>query len=79
MNNVYLENYLNTYGVQDKDAESTRETFRKRGNTKAEDILFLSTLPETTKANRAVKRDFDLRMKTQKRTIKALRKATKAI
>lgn len=72
-----IENYLNTYGVQDKDTELARETFRRKGNAKVKEIIFLSTLPETVKANRAEKRNTDIYLRDRKRAIKTLRKTVK--
>lgn len=77
MNNNYIteiENYLNTYGVQDKDTELAREAFRRKGNTKVNEMIFLSTLPETVKANRAKKRTINFYLRDRKRAIKKLRK-----
>lgn len=77
MNNNYIteiENYLNTYGVQDKDTELARETSHRKGNTKVNEMIFLSTLPETVKANRAKKRTINFYLRDRKRAIKKLRK-----
>lgn len=81
MNNYYineLENYLNTYGVQDKDAaEFTRENnSHKNRNAKINNLPSFSTLPETIKANREEKRNVDLYLRDRKRAIKTLRKSS---
>lgn len=78
MNNNYIteiENYLNTHDIQDKDAaEFARETSHRKGNTKVNEMIFLSTLPETVKANRAKKRTINFYLRDRKRAIKKLRK-----